>query len=105
MPPYRNHFQSSECIDVRRKGVTEKCLFCEHRVLNGELPYCVVSCPARARIFGDLDDPGSEVSELVKKYKASRLKNNKGEFLKEAEAGTRPNVFYIRAFKAAAKSG
>ena len=103
MPPYHNHFQNSECADVRRKGVTEKCLFCEHRVLNGELPYCVVSCPASARIFGDLEDPDSAVSHLLKKYKASRLKNNKGELLKEGEGGTQPNVFYIRDFKAAAK--
>jgi Fe-S-cluster-containing dehydrogenase component len=102
MPPYHNHFHNSECADMRRKGITEKCLFCEHRVLTGELPYCVASCPAKARVFGDLDDSNSEVSKLLKKYKASRLKNNKGEFLKEGEAGTRPNVFYIRSFKATA---
>ncbi|MDA8213761.1 MAG: hypothetical protein M0Z64_00620, partial [Nitrospiraceae bacterium] len=79
----------------------EKCMFCEHRVLNGELPYCVVSCPAKARTFGDLSDPNSEPSKLLKKHKAVQLKNNKGELLKPGEKGTRPNVYYIRSFKKA----
>jgi Fe-S-cluster-containing dehydrogenase component len=104
MPPYHNRFQSSECADVRRKGITEKCLFCEHRVMKREMPYCVVSCPSQARVFGDLEDKNSEISKLLKKYKASRLGNNKGELLKAGEAGTKPNVYYIRNFKAAAKS-
>ena len=67
----------------------EKCTFCDHRIKNGELPYCVESCPANARIFGDLDDPNSEVNKLLGKHQPSRLKE---------ELGTEPKIYYIRAF-------
>lgn len=90
-------------VAVRSDGWVEKCHFCIHRVRNGADPYCVASCPAHARIFGDANDPNSEVSKLLKKYKPRRLKNNKGEFLKEGEKGTGPKVHYIRSFKAKAK--
>ncbi len=103
MPPHRTLYKHSDYANVREKGKVEKCIFCEHRVINGELPYCVVSCPAKARTFGDLADKNSEASKLLKKYKPVRLKNNKGELLKPDEKGTHPNVYYIRSFKAAAK--
>jgi Fe-S-cluster-containing dehydrogenase component len=98
-PPHRTQYTHSDCTDVRRKNVVEKCLLCEHRVVNGEQPYCVTACPAKARVFGDLQNPQSEASQLLKKYKSVRLKNNKGETLKDGEAGTRPNVHYIRSYK------
>jgi Fe-S-cluster-containing dehydrogenase component len=103
LPPHRTMYKHSDYVNLRGKGKVEKCIFCEHRVLNGELPYCVISCPAKARIFGDVSDPTSEVSLLIKKHKAVNLKNNKGELLKPGEKGTQPNVYYIRNFKAAAQ--
>jgi molybdopterin-containing oxidoreductase family iron-sulfur binding subunit len=74
---------------IRRKGVVEKCTLCDHRVVKSELPYCVEACPANARIFGDLNDPNSEVNEVLSKYRSWRLKEN---------LGTEPKVFYVRDF-------
>ena len=98
MPPHRTMYKHSDYASVRVAGKVEKCIFCEHRVLNGELPNCVVACPASARAFGDLSDLTSEVSRLIKKQKPVQLKNNKGETLNAGEKGTQPNVYYIRSF-------
>lgn len=67
-------------------GNVRKCTFCLHRVLQGELPACVQTCMPRARIFGDLNDPESEISRLVAERRHFRLKE---------ELGTEPNVFYL----------
>ncbi|MDI6790263.1 MAG: 4Fe-4S binding protein [Thermodesulfobacteriota bacterium] len=99
IPPHRNAYRYPGYKDVRKDGMIEKCTFCIHRVKKGEEPYCVVSCPANARTFGDLDDKNSEISKTLKKHKSSRLKNNKGDLLKDGERGTQPNVSYIRSFK------
>ncbi len=88
-PPHRTQYEHPDYQDVRRNNITEKCIFCEHLVKNGELPNCVVACPAKARTFGDISNPGSEVAQLVKKYKGTVLK---------PEAGTKPNVYYIREY-------
>lgn len=98
IPPYRTIYHHPDYQDTRRKNIVEKCIFCAHRVGNGEQPYCVTACPSGARVFGDLNDPNSDISKLLKKYNAVRLKNNKGELLKDQETGTRPNVYYIRNF-------
>ncbi len=74
---------------LRKKGIVEKCTLCNHRVAKGELPYCVESCPTNARIFGDLNDPNSEISQLLGKFRPWRLKEDQG---------TKPKVYYIRSF-------
>jgi molybdopterin-containing oxidoreductase family iron-sulfur binding subunit len=49
----------------------------------------VESCTARARRFGDISNPKSEVSKLLKKYE---------NFVLKPEEGTKPNVYYIRKY-------
>lgn len=74
---------------LRTDGIVEKCTFCDHRVKQGKLPFCVISCPANARIFGDLNDPNSDVTKLLAKYRPMRRKEH---------LGTEPQVYYIRSF-------
>jgi tetrathionate reductase subunit B len=69
-----------------------KCTFCQHRVDKGLVPACVNTCQGRARIFGDLNDPESEVSKLAKEF--NLLKNKKNTTLLPGEK-TEPHVFYI----------
>ena len=64
----------------------DKCTFCVHRLEDDLLPACVTSCVGGARIFGDLDDPQSEVAQLVNRESVKPL---------YPEYGTEPNVFYI----------
>jgi len=69
-----------------QKGTVVKCNFCVERVEKGLEPACVVSCPTNARYFGDLDDPQSEVSQLIK---------DRGGFQLKPEAETEPSVYYL----------
>lgn len=69
-------------------GAADKCDFCLHRVSQGVVPSCVNTCPGRARIFGDLNDPGSEISKTLNSNRVTVLRS---------EMGTKPNVFYIDA--------
>lgn len=88
--PYYNAARenSASGTGLRDKGVVEKCTLCDHRIKKGQLPYCVEACPADARIFGDLNDPNSAVSKLLRKYRPFRLKEH---------LGTEPKVFYVRS--------
>jgi molybdopterin-containing oxidoreductase family iron-sulfur binding subunit len=80
---------------TRSKGVVEKCTFCEERLSRGELPSCVEACKKRfangedttpALVFGDLEDPQSEVRQLLKSNFTIRRKPG---------LGTEPEVYYI----------
>jgi molybdopterin-containing oxidoreductase family iron-sulfur binding subunit len=63
-----------------------KCDFCSGRVDHGLDPACVVTCPTDARIFGDLDDPNSKPSVLIRE---------RGGQPPLPEKNTRPKVYYV----------
>lgn len=67
-------------------GTVEKCTFCKNLIGRGEVPACMDLCPGRARYWGDLDDPESEVSKAIEGREVLKYKE---------DAGTEPNVFYL----------
>jgi Fe-S-cluster-containing dehydrogenase component len=85
-------------VPRRPRGVVEKCSFCYQRIDRGltlglkpgvdadATPACVVACPMGARMFGDLNDPDSEVSRVLKKYSYFQLRE---------DLGTSPRVYYL----------
>lgn len=93
---------SLEGPTVRPKGTVEKCTFCIHRLLKARaqaeaedrdflpeeyVPACVQTCTAKARFFGDLDDPNSSVSMLSQTQRSFRLLE---------DVGTHPQVIYLK---------
>ncbi len=71
---------------IRPQGVMEKCTFCLHRTRNGRLPACLEACPTGARVFGDLNDPKSEIRWVLE---------NKRVFVLKEDLGTDPRFFYF----------
>jgi len=66
----------------------DKCDFCYHRITQGMEPACVTACTGRARIFGDLNDPKSEISIYLNSHPALTIR---------ADLDTRPKVHYVNA--------
>ena len=77
-------------------SVVDKCTFCHHRVTQGLVPACVQTCIGRSRVFGDINDPKSEVSYLVSHMPTQVLR---------PEEGTKPHVFYIGADRSLSEHG
>ncbi len=71
---------------TRTRGVVEKCNFCFERLAKGLIPACVEACKEKALIFGDVEDPNSEIREVLRKNPTIRRK---------AHLGTHPQVYYI----------
>ena len=72
---------------AHKAGTVEKCTFCYNLIDRGEVPACMQLCPGRARYWGDLDDPESEVAKAIEGRETLRLFE---------EAGTEPNVYYLK---------
>ncbi|MBW2028436.1 MAG: 4Fe-4S dicluster domain-containing protein [Deltaproteobacteria bacterium] len=89
----------AESLYPLQTGTVTKCNFCMERIDEGmdrgltpgidreATPACVIACPAKARYFGDLDDPSSEISVLIRKWQAEPLRS---------EYGTKPSVYYSK---------
>jgi anaerobic selenocysteine-containing dehydrogenase/Fe-S-cluster-containing dehydrogenase component len=99
------NLQLNPDVTVREMGVMEKCTFCVQRIRAVELdaeetgrkiqdgevvPACAQTCPTRAIVFGDLDDPKAEVSNLAK---------NPRRYHVLEELNTKPAVTYLRKIK------
>ena len=82
--PYGARYVNEELKDPK----ADKCTFCVERLAAGLEPACVQTCIADARIFGDLNDPESSVSKMLKEHVSYRLRD---------DLGTRPRVYYLPA--------
>ena len=69
-----------------KQGIVTKCDFCLDRIKEGKDPSCVQTCVAKARHFGDLDDPDSELHRLI---------STRGGITLFSEFGTEPSVYYL----------
>ena len=73
-------------IQIEKTGVIEKCRFCWYEGAPGNPPACVGTCITEARVFGDLDDPESDVSKAIARYNAQPLAGDL----------TESKLFYVR---------
>ena len=94
-------------VSVREKGVMEKCTFCiqrirqakdnakddgRRRVRDGEVqPACVQTCPSKAMVFGDRNDPQSQVSQSLSAPRAYKVLD---------ELNTNSSVVYLKKVEA-----
>lgn len=65
----------------------DKCTYCAHRIASSMMPACVVACPVEANIFGDLDDPMSNISQYIQSHRDVRVR--------KPEKGTNPHHYYV----------
>ena len=75
--------------DITRGGIVDKCDYCLSSRQRGLAPACVSICPTKARVFGDADDPDSEVSKLLAANKDNLV------YVKASQVDTEPTLVYI----------
>jgi len=72
----------------RGKGTVESCTFCVHRIDSDRIPACVEACSdtgGGALLFGDLNDPDSEIAKRVARYASQQIR---------ADLGLNPGIRY-----------
>jgi Fe-S-cluster-containing dehydrogenase component len=77
-------------------GSVEKCHFCAHRIEQNLAPACVVVCPEEAIVFGDVHDPSSRISKMIKEHPT---------LLRRTEQKTGPNVHYLETLPESLEPG
>ena len=100
-------------VTVRSRGVMEKCSFCVQRIQAGKLEAkkenrrpvdgeittaCAASCTSGALVFGDMNDPNSRISKMLKIKDKDKTNVEVGEpraYHVLEEIGVNPNVFYL----------
>jgi molybdopterin-containing oxidoreductase family iron-sulfur binding subunit len=96
------HLQLNPDVSLREVSVMEKCTFCIQRIKEGKIearrdgrpvadgdikPACVQSCTANALVFGNLNDPESQVSRLSRSPRGTKLLE---------DLGTQPKITYLQ---------
>lgn len=85
--PFIDDATMNRDFPTRTRGVVEKCNFCAERIRVGLQPACVEACgDTRAIVFGNLNDPGSEIRQMLKQHHTVQ---------RNPALGTHPSVFYI----------
>jgi molybdopterin-containing oxidoreductase family iron-sulfur binding subunit len=105
-------------VTVRSRGVMEKCSFCVQRIQNGKLQAkkerrelqdgevvtaCQTACSTGAITFGDMNNPNSKISKLLKlrpanpdkPYSIDKIAGNPRAYTVLEEIGVKPNIFYL----------
>ena len=86
-----NHRPTNPKVPTRGVGIVEKCTFCVHRIDKAiregkePVPACVEACPYDAMVFGNLKDPNSKISKILKENYVIQLR---------AYLGTEPHIYY-----------
>ena len=83
--PFIKEENENREFPTRTKGVVEKCTLCYERLAKGLQPACVEASKG-ALIFGDVEDPNSEVRKVL---------SARYSFRRRPELGTQPSVYYI----------
>ena len=105
-------------VTVRSRGVMEKCSFCVQRIQAGKLnakkekrtvkdgevvTACAASCTTGAIVFGDINNPESKISKLLKIRPADekrpngvdKIAGNPRAYQVLEEIGVKPNIWYL----------
>ncbi|PIQ15731.1 MAG: hydrogenase [Flavobacteriales bacterium CG18_big_fil_WC_8_21_14_2_50_32_9] len=91
---HEEEYTPDHCGKPSVKGTVDKCDFCPHETIKGELPFCVKACPNDVFAFGDAyEDAVTNGSGQT--FKLSALLKEKAGYRLMESLGTEPSVFYL----------